>query len=57
MTRLIYSGLFDELPNLKIISHHMGGMIPYFSGKINARLPADLLRHAGPQSRCAEDAG
>lgn len=34
MTRLIYSGLFDELPNLKIISHHMGGMIPYFSGKI-----------------------
>jgi aminocarboxymuconate-semialdehyde decarboxylase len=35
MTRLIYSGLFDELPSLKIISHHMGGMIPYFSGKIN----------------------
>ncbi|HKS86990.1 MAG TPA: amidohydrolase family protein [Pseudolabrys sp.] len=34
MTRLIYSGLFDELPRLKIISHHMGGMIPYFSGKI-----------------------
>jgi predicted TIM-barrel fold metal-dependent hydrolase len=35
MTRLIYSGLFDELPPLKIISHHMGGMIPYFPGKIN----------------------
>lgn len=34
MTRLIYSGLFDETPHLKIISHHMGGMIPYFSGKI-----------------------
>jgi predicted TIM-barrel fold metal-dependent hydrolase len=34
MTRLIYSGLFDELPDLKIVSHHMGGMIPYFSGKI-----------------------
>jgi predicted TIM-barrel fold metal-dependent hydrolase len=34
MTRLIYSGLFDELPGLKIISHHMGGMIPYFEGKI-----------------------
>jgi predicted TIM-barrel fold metal-dependent hydrolase len=34
MTRLIYSGLFDELPNLKIISHHMGGMIPYFEAKI-----------------------
>ncbi|MEW6453476.1 MAG: amidohydrolase family protein [Pseudomonadota bacterium] len=34
MTRLIYSGLFDELPALKIISHHMGGMIPYFPSKI-----------------------
>ena len=35
MTRLIYSGLLDELPTLKIISHHMGGMIPYFAGKID----------------------
>ena len=35
MTRLIYSGLLDELPNLKIITHHMGGMIPYFPVKIN----------------------
>jgi len=34
MTRLIFSGLFDELPTLKIITHHMGGMIPYFAGKI-----------------------
>src|SRR5499426_1857791 len=35
MTRLIYSGIFDELPTLKIISHHMGGMIPYFAGRID----------------------
>jgi predicted TIM-barrel fold metal-dependent hydrolase len=35
MTRLIYSGVFDELPTLKIITHHMGGMIPYFPAKIN----------------------
>ncbi len=34
MARLIYSGLFDELPDLKIVSHHMGGMIPYFESKI-----------------------
>src|SRR5262245_20191182 len=34
MTRLIYSGLFDELPGAKIITHHMGGMIPYFAGRI-----------------------
>jgi aminocarboxymuconate-semialdehyde decarboxylase len=34
MTRLIYSGLFDEMPSLKVITHHMGGMIPYFAGRI-----------------------
>ena len=33
-TRLIYSGIYDELPNLKIILHHMAGMIPFFAGKI-----------------------
>jgi predicted TIM-barrel fold metal-dependent hydrolase len=35
MTRLVYCGLFDELPDLKIITHHMGGMIPYFAGRID----------------------
>jgi uncharacterized protein len=34
VTRLIYSGIYDELPNLKIVTHHMGGMIPYFANKI-----------------------
>ena len=34
VTRLIYSGIYDELPGLKIVTHHMGGMIPYFAGKI-----------------------
>jgi aminocarboxymuconate-semialdehyde decarboxylase len=34
VTRLIYSGIYDELPGLKIVTHHMGGMIPYYAGKI-----------------------
>ena len=34
MTRLVYSGLFDRHPKLKIITHHMGGMIPYFDGRV-----------------------
>ena len=34
MTRLVYAGLFDRHPNLKIITHHMGGMIPYFDGRV-----------------------
>jgi aminocarboxymuconate-semialdehyde decarboxylase len=35
MTRLVYSGILDELPGLKVVTHHYGGMIPFFSGKIN----------------------
>src|ERR1700678_2324887 len=34
MARLIYSGLFDEMPKLKIITHHMGGIIPYVARRI-----------------------
>jgi uncharacterized protein len=56
MTRLIYSGIFDELPQLKIITHHMGGMIPYFAGKIN--LGFRQIFFGTPQRNpAAEDAG
>jgi predicted TIM-barrel fold metal-dependent hydrolase len=34
MSRLVLSGLFDRHPNLKIITHHLGGMIPYFDKRI-----------------------
>jgi uncharacterized protein len=34
MARLVFSGIFDRQPNLKIITHHMGGMIPYFEGRV-----------------------
>lgn len=34
MARLVFSGIFDRLPNLKIITHHAGGMIPYFEGRV-----------------------
>jgi predicted TIM-barrel fold metal-dependent hydrolase len=34
MAHLVFSGLFDHHPNLKIITHHMGGMIPYFEGRV-----------------------
>jgi predicted TIM-barrel fold metal-dependent hydrolase len=34
MAHLVFSGLFDRHPDLKIITHHMGGMIPYFEGRV-----------------------
>lgn len=33
MARLVFSGLFDRHPTVKIITHHMGGMLPYFEGR------------------------
>ncbi len=34
MQRLVFSRLFDRLPTLKIVAHHLGAMIPYFEGRI-----------------------
>jgi predicted TIM-barrel fold metal-dependent hydrolase len=34
MARLVFSGVFDRHPGLKIITHHMGGMVPYFEGRV-----------------------
>lgn len=31
MTHLIFSGVFDKLPNLKFITHHAGGLIPCYA--------------------------
>ncbi|MFI9556301.1 amidohydrolase family protein [Nonomuraea endophytica] len=34
MSRLVFSGLFERHPGIKIITHHMGAMIPYLEGRI-----------------------
>ncbi len=34
MARLVFSKLFDKLPDVKIVTHHLGGMIPYFEGRV-----------------------
>lgn len=34
MTRLVFSGVMEKYPNLKVITHHCGGMVPYFAERI-----------------------
>lgn len=34
MARIVFAGIFDRLPALKIITHHMGAMVPYFAGRV-----------------------
>ena len=38
MVRMVLCGLFDRHPNLKIITHHLGGMIPYYDGRVGPGL-------------------
>jgi predicted TIM-barrel fold metal-dependent hydrolase len=34
MIRLVFSGVFDKYPNLKIITHHAGGMLPFYAARL-----------------------
>jgi predicted TIM-barrel fold metal-dependent hydrolase len=54
MARLVFAGILERHPGLRVITHHAGGMIPFFSGRagpgmdqFGARTPeeeADLVR-------------
>lgn len=48
MSRLALSGLFDRHPHLRIITHHMGGMIPFFSGRIEQGLGLEMGARTPP---------
>lgn len=34
MAHMVFGGMFDKFPNIKVITHHMGAMIPYFEGRV-----------------------
>ena len=50
MGRIVFSGIFDKLPDIKILTHHLGAMIPYVEGRVGygqdqlgSRTPGDEL--------------
>jgi uncharacterized protein len=47
MARIAFAGLFDKHPNLKIVAHHYGAMIPYFEGRIGPGLDQLGARTSG----------
>ncbi|MDB5650033.1 MAG: amidohydrolase [Hyphomicrobiales bacterium] len=34
MARLVFSGMMDKLPELKVLAHHLGAMVPFFEGRV-----------------------
>jgi predicted TIM-barrel fold metal-dependent hydrolase len=37
-SRIIFAGVLERHPNLRILTHHAGGMVPHFSGRIEEQL-------------------
>lgn len=34
LARLIFSGIMDRFPELTVIAHHLGGVVPYLEGRV-----------------------
>ncbi len=34
MARLVFSGMMDKLPEMKVLAHHLGAMVPFFEGRV-----------------------
>lgn len=44
MTRLVFGGVFHKYPNLKVITHHCGAMVPYFAERIASTMDEHVMR-------------
>lgn len=47
LTRIIMSGLLDELPTLKLVCPHLGGTLPYIVGRLDHQV---TVLKRGPQT-------
>ena len=43
MARLVFGGVLQKYPSLKIITHHCGGMVPYFAQRL--RFGTETISH------------
>lgn len=34
MARLVFGGVMDQFPDLKVLAHHLGAMVPFFEGRV-----------------------
>jgi len=47
MTRLVFSGILEKHPDLKFITHHAGGMVPFYANRIAQFQDTDEMRRRG----------
>ncbi|MBI4331319.1 MAG: amidohydrolase [Chloroflexi bacterium] len=51
LSHLVFSGIMDEFPGLKIVAHHLGGMIPFFWGRMAESYHPRLAGKRGIETR------
>ncbi|MCJ7596481.1 MAG: amidohydrolase family protein, partial [Desulfobacterales bacterium] len=49
MARLVCSGIMEKYPNLKILTHHCGGMVPFYAERIKQFMQLLDRKRGGPQ--------
>jgi aminocarboxymuconate-semialdehyde decarboxylase len=55
MSRLVFAGIFERLPDIKILIHHGGAMIPHFAGRVGPGW--DQLGSRTPESQIEDITG
>ena len=56
MARFVFSGILEKYPNLKIVTHHAGGMIPYYQQRIYQHYGLGSMRDNGGYLRALSKA-
>jgi predicted TIM-barrel fold metal-dependent hydrolase len=54
MARMVFSGLMTRHPGLKVITHHAGGMVPFFSGRVGPGMDSYGTRTPGDERELVE---
>lgn len=54
MAHLVFTGVFDRWPDLKIITHHLGGMVPMVAGRIAPGLDRLGLRNSPEEAQAVD---
>jgi predicted TIM-barrel fold metal-dependent hydrolase len=47
MTRFVFGGIFDRHPDLKVVAHHAGAMVPFFAKRIEHLYRPDWAERHG----------
>jgi aminocarboxymuconate-semialdehyde decarboxylase len=55
MARLVFSGVFEKWPNLKVITHHVGGFIPMMDGRLGVGMKVMGSRTPNEKKYLAEN--